>query len=314
MRLLSYSLPGSLPDSAEAAPRWGMLDRAGTGVLDLGRRLPDVADLQALVAAGRADECAAFADDQADHPLDAVSFERPLAWPRKGFCIGVNYGGRSAEYADPSDAAYPSVFLRFPDSFTGHDRPLVRPPESPQLDYEGEIVAVIGRGGRRIPVDSARDHLFGLVLGNEGTIRDWVRHAKFNVTQGKNWASSGAIGPWITTMDEVLGPEASSGATDLENLHLTTTVNGEVRQDDTPATMKYSIEYQIHYLSTFTELSPGDLIFTGTPTGAGARFDPPRWLAPGDVVEVSVPGLGTLRNTVTDEFPDGSDHRAPAPR
>lgn len=311
MRLLSYSLPDAHPGSSEAAPRWGMLDRAGTGVVDLGRRLPDVADLQALVAAGRADECAAFADDEADHPLDAVAFERPLAWPRKVFCIGVNYGGRSAEYADPSDAAYPSVFLRFPDSFTGHDRPLVRPPESPQLDYEGEIVAVVGKGGRRIPVESARDHLFGLTLGNEGTIRDWVRHAKFNVTQGKNWASSGAIGPWITTMDEVLGAD---GATDLEDLHLTTTVNGEVRQDDTPVTMKYPIEYQVHYLSTFTELSPGDIIFTGTPTGAGARFDPPRWLVPGDVVEVSVPGLGTLRNTVADEFPDGSDHSAPAPR
>ncbi len=303
MRLLSFSL--------DDRPGWGVVDRAGTGVVDLGRRLPDVADLDALVVAGRTGECAAFADEPADHPLDAVTFERPLAWPRKVFCIGVNYGGRAAEYADPSDAAYPSVFLRFPDSFTGHDRPLIRPPESPQLDYEGEIVAVVGRGGRRIPVESARDHLLGLTLGNEGTIRDWVRHAKFNVTQGKNWASSGAIGPWITTMDEVLGPD---GVVDLEDLHLTTTVNGEVRQDDTPATMKYPIEYQVHYLSTFTELSPGDLIFTGTPTGAGARFDPPRWLAPGDVVEVSVPGLGTLRNTVVDEFPDGSDHRPPDPR
>ena len=307
MRLLTYSLP----DAPEAAPGWGLLDRVGTGVVDLGRRLPGVADLQALVAAGRVDECAAFADDQADHPLDTVAFERPLAWPHKVFCIGVNYGGRSAEYADPSDAAYPSVFVRFPDSFTGHERPLVRPPESPQLDYEGEIVAVVGRGGRRIPVESARDHLAGLTLGNEGTIRDWVRHAKFNVTQGKNWASSGAIGPWITTMDEVLGAD---GVADLEDLHLTTTVNGEVRQDDTPATMKYPIEYQVHYLSTFTEPSPGDLIFTGTPTGAGARFDPPRWLAPGDVVEVTVPGLGTLRNTVVDEFPDASDHRPPDPR
>ena len=309
MRLLSYSHPH---------PGYGLLDRSGTGVIDLGARLPDVADLQALVASGRTDEAVAFVDEPADHPLDAITFDRPLAWPRKVFCIGVNYGGRASEYADPADASYPSVFVRFPDSFTGHDRPLVRPPESPQLDYEGEIVAVVGRGGRRIGVDRALDHLVGLTLGNEGTIRDWVRHAKFNVTQGKNWASSGAIGPWITCFaDPVDSTEAGDHGlrrTDLEDLHLTTTVNGEVRQDDTPATMKYDIAYQVHYLSTFTELSPGDLIFTGTPTGAGAGFDPPRWLVPGEVVEVSVPGLGTLRNTIADEFPDGPDHRPPQPR
>ena len=123
-------------------------------------------------------------------------------------------------------------------------------------------------------------------------IRDWVRHAKFNVTQGKNWDSSGSIGPWMTTIDETW---------DLAQLHLTTRVNGELRQDDTPATMAYPIDYQIEYLSTFCTLEPGDLIFTGTPIGAGARFDPPRFLAPGDVVEVAVPELGVLRNTVADE-------------
>ena len=186
------------------------------------------------------------------------------------------------------------MFVRFPESFTGHDRDLIRPPESEQLDYEGEIVVVIGAAGRRIPVERARDHIAGLSLGNEGTIRDWVRHAKFNVTQGKNWESSGSIGPWLVPIDEF---------GDLEQLHLTTAVNGELRQDDTPATMKYPIEYQIHYLSTFVTLQPGDVIFSGTPTGAGARFDPPRWLEPGDVVEVTVPEIGTLSNTIADEFP-----------
>ncbi|MFW2333508.1 fumarylacetoacetate hydrolase family protein, partial [Ilumatobacter sp.] len=186
----------------------------------------------------------------------------------------------------------PSVFVRFPSSFTGHEHDLVRPPESRQLDYEGEIVAVIGRGGRRIPRDRAREHIAGLTLGNEGTIRDWVRHAKFNVTQGKNWDSSGSMGPWMVTLDEI---------GDFDDLHLTTHVNGELRQDDTPATMAYPIEYQIEYLSTFCTLEPGDVVFTGTPTGAGARFDPPRFLEPGDVIEVSVPGIGTLRNGVRDE-------------
>ena len=124
-----------------------------------------------------------------------------------------------------------------------------------------------------------------------------MRHAKFNVTQGKNWRSSGAIGPWLVPIDEI---------GDLDDLHLTTRVNGDLRQDDTPASMKYSIEYQIHYLSTFTDLAPGDLIFSGTPTGAGARHDPPIWLEPGDVIEVNVPEIGTLRNTVADEFEPGT--------
>ena len=300
MRLLSYS--------TDAGPAFGLVSADESGVVDLVKRLRGVENLGDLVEQERIGDARTFVNEPPDHPMADIVHERLLPRPGKIFCIGVNYGGRSAEYADTTDASYPSVFVRFPDSFTGHDRPIVRPPESPQLDYEGEIVAVIGRGGRRIPIEKARDHIAGLSLGNEGTIRDWVRHAKFNVTQGKNWESSGAIGPYLVTLDEV---------GDFENLHLTTHVNGEKRQDDTPATMKYPIEYQIHYLSTFATLRPGDVIFTGTPTGAGARFDPPVWLEPGDVVEVSVPELGTLRNTVVDEFPpgpDGADHQAPEPR
>ena len=281
-----------------------MLTADGDGVIDLRSRV-EANDLGELIANDQLGWAASFVNEPADHPIADISYDRLLPWPGKIFCIGVNYGGRSAEYADTSDAAYPSVFVRFPDSFTGHDQSLVRPPESPQLDYEGEIVVVIGKKARRIPIENARDHIAGLSLGNEGTIRDWVRHAKFNVTQGKNWESTGAFGPHLVTIDEI---------GNFEDLHLTTTVNGELRQDDTPATMKYSLEYQVHYLSTFTTLRPGDIIFSGTPTGAGARFDPPIWLEPGDVIEVNVPEIGTLRNTVVDEFPEGSSHQAPAPQ
>ena len=284
MRLLSYTVGSE--------PGFGLVSADGDGVIALRSRIDGVEDLGALLDEGRWDAARELADLDADHPWSALTVEVPVRRPGKIFCIGVNYGGRSAEYSDPTDAAYPSVFVRFVDSFTGHGQALLRPPESEQLDYEGEIVAVIGRAGRRIPVDQARSHLAGLTLGNEGTIRDWVRHAKFNVTQGKNWERSGAIGPWMVSMDEV---------PDLTTLHLTTRVNGEVRQDDTTATMKYPIDYLIHYLSTFTALHPGDLVFTGTPTGAGARSDPPVWLRPDDVVEVSVPEIGTLRNTVADE-------------
>lgn len=233
-----------------------------------------------------------FAGLEPDHELVDVVLERPVLRPAKIFCIGVNYGGRNLEYDDPSDRSYPSVFVRFPDSLVADGQALLRPPESEQLDYEGEIVAVIGTAGRRIPVDRARAHIAGLTLGNEGTIRDWVRHAKFNVTQGKNWESSGSVGPWIVTVDE-LG--------DFDDLSLETRVNGEVRQHDAVRSMKYPIEYQVHYLSTFCTLEPGDLIFTGTPTGAGARLEPPVWLQPGDIVEVEVSEIGVLRNPVADE-------------
>lgn len=296
-RFLRYS---TVTDSS-----YGLVSADGNGIVDLARRVEGAPDLDELISQGGLHEALAFSDDRPDVALGDIAYERLLRWPSKIFCIGVNYGGRNAEYADKSDAAYPSVFIRFPDSFTGHQQPLLRPPESPQLDYEGEIVVVIGIGGRRIPVDQARGHIAGVSLGNEGTIRDWVRHAKFNVTQGKNWPASGALGPWLVPIDEI-GPFA--------DLRITTRVNGELRQDDSPATMKYPIEYQIHYLSTFTELRPGDVIFTGTPTGAGARKDPPVWLAPGDVVEVSVPGIGTLRNSVSDECIASRDMTPPDAR
>ncbi len=296
-RLFSYS-------TAEGSS-FGILSADGGGVIDLVKRLPTIGNMNELLTQQKLELARTFVDEKPDLSVAEVTFDRLLPAPGKIFCIGVNYGGRSAEYTDKSDAAYPSVFIRFADSFTGHGKPLVRPPESPQLDYEGEIVVVIGKEGRRIPEAQARNHIAGLSLANEGTIRDWVRHAKFNVTQGKNWESTGSLGPWLIPIDEI-------GA--FEDLRLTTHVNGELRQDDTPATMKYSIEYQIHYLSTFTTLRPGDIILTGTPTGAGARFDPPVWLEPGDIIEVAVPELGVLRNSVTDELPDGPFYSAPEPQ
>jgi 2-keto-4-pentenoate hydratase/2-oxohepta-3-ene-1,7-dioic acid hydratase in catechol pathway len=185
-----------------------------------------------------------------------------------------------------------SLFPRFPRSFTGHGQPLIRPPENHTLDYEGEVAIVIGKGGRRIAAEDAYDHIAALTLANEGTIRDWVRHAKFNVTQGKNWDNSGAIGPWLVPFTD---------PAQLDDAHLVTRVNGEVRQEDDLKNMMFPIREEIAYISTFTTLVPGDIIITGTPTGAGARLDPPKYLAPGDVVEVEVEGIGILRNTVADE-------------
>ncbi|ASY66104.1 2-hydroxyhepta-2,4-diene-1,7-dioate isomerase (plasmid) [Sinorhizobium sojae CCBAU 05684] len=228
-----------------------------------------------------------------DFPAEDIRFEIPIPSPEKIICVGVNFPDRNEEYKDGQAApANPSLFIRFPRSFTGHNEPLIRPPESAQLDYEGEIVIVIGKGGRRIAEADALGHIAALSLCNEGTIRDWVRHAKFNVTQGKNFDRTGSIGPWLVPYTD----EAQ-----LADINLETRVNGEVRQRDRTSRMIFSFRKIINYISTFTTLVPGDVIVTGTPTGAGARFDPPTWLKPGDIVEVEADGIGILRNTIADE-------------
>ena len=239
------------------------------------------------------DALAATVTDQQDYAVSEVKMLPPLTRPGKILCVGVNYPDRNSEYKDGSGApTYMSLFPRFISGFNGPEENLVRPPETEQLDYEGEIVIVIGKGGRRIPEAEAYDHIAAVTLCNEGTLRDWVRHAKFNVTQGKNWDRSASMGPWLMPFT---GPDMIHGVT------LETRVNGDVRQHDNTANMVFSFTKIINYISTFTTLNPGDMIVTGTPTGAGARLDPPQWLKPGDVVEIEVPTIGVLRNGIEDE-------------
>jgi 2-keto-4-pentenoate hydratase/2-oxohepta-3-ene-1,7-dioic acid hydratase in catechol pathway len=266
------------------------------GVVVLSSHFPQWPTLQSVIEAGALPELtAAAASHAATIPESEISYTLPIAAPEKIICVGVNFPDRNEEYKDGQAApTNPSLFIRFPRSFVGHNQALVRPPESEQLDYEGEIVIVIGKGGRRIAEADALDHVAALSLCNEGTLRDWVRHAKFNVTQGKNFDSSGAIGPWLVPFED---------KAQLADIALTTRVNGEVRQKDRTSRMIFSFSRQIAYISTFTTLVPGDIIVTGTPTGAGARFDPPVWLKPGDVIEVEADGIGTLRNLVADEQP-----------
>ena len=265
------------------------------GIVDLsarhGARWPS---LREVIEAGALAQLAEEAQGlSVDYALSDITYEIPLPAPEKIICVGVNFPDRNEEYKDGQTApANPSLFIRFPRSFTGHDRPLIRPPESPQLDYEGEITIVIGKGGRRISEADALDHIAALTLCNEGTIRDWVRHAKFNVTQGKNFDATGSIGPWLVPFTD---------ESQLADVKLETRVNGEVRQSDRTGRMIFSFRKIINYISTFTTLVPGDIIVCGTPTGAGARFDPPIWLKPGDVVEVEAEGIGLLRNTIADE-------------
>ena len=227
------------------------------------------------------------------HKDEDIVYEIPITRPEKIICVGVNYPDRNAEYKDGKAApSYPSLFIRFAKTFVGHECSIIKPKISEQLDYEGEVVLIIGKEGRHIAQENAFDHIAAITLSNEGTIRDWVRHAKFNVTQGKNFESSGAIGPWIIPFES---------KEQLKNIELVTRVNGEVRQKDNTDRMIFSFDYIINYISTFVTLVPGDVIITGTPTGAGARFDPPKWLKPGDVVEVEASGVGILKNEVKDE-------------
>jgi 5-carboxymethyl-2-hydroxymuconate isomerase len=285
MRLVSFALGGYKSFGAVK----------GDSLVDLGKALGGRYEtLGAVLRANALPQALELAATRSPSvPLATIRYLPPIPDPEKIICIGVNYGNRNEEYKDGAEAPkYPSVFMRTPGSLVGHLEPIWNPPESEQLDYEGEIVLVIGKAGRRIPESDAWNHLAGLSLMNEGSVRDWLRHSKFNVTQGKNFERSGSFGPWLVTADEIAANR---------ELHLTTHVNGELRQADTTANLIFPFLRLISYLSTFMRLLPGDIIATGTPTGAGARFDPPKYLRDGDVVEVHVPELGRLRNTIVDE-------------
>ncbi|MGC3940846.1 fumarylacetoacetate hydrolase family protein [Roseobacter sp. EG26] len=283
MRIATYSAEGRIHYGAVA----------DGGMIALSPEFPQWPTLWDAVRAGGFSELIASVAGKA---VSHTDFQYEMVMPNapRILCVGVNFPDRNAEYKDGSaQPKYMSLFPRFASGFTGHEQPLIRPPENHTLDYEGEVAIVIGKEGRRIAQDDAYDHIAALTLCNEGTIRDWVRHAKFNVTQGKNWDRSGSLGPWLVPFET---------ASQLDDARIITRVNGELRQDDVLSRMVFSVRREIEYISTFMTLQPGDIIITGTPTGAGARFDPPRYLVPGDVVEIEVEGIGILRNGVADEI------------
>jgi 2-keto-4-pentenoate hydratase/2-oxohepta-3-ene-1,7-dioic acid hydratase in catechol pathway len=285
MRLASYIANGRASFGAVV----------GGGVVDFrvrfGARFATLVD---LIRADVIDEVrAAVAGMRPDFPLSAIELLPPLLAPEKILCIGINYANRNADFNDPDTPKYPSMFYRHPGSFVGAGQALVRPNVSVQLDYEGEIAMVIGREGRHVPKERAHDHILGYTLCNDGTVRDWLRHGKFNVTQGKNFDRSGSMGPFIVTADEI-----DSG----KPMHITVKVNGEITQDDNTASMIFSFADIIAYVTTFMTVKPADIIVAGTPIKLAPRSDPPHWLKAGDIVEISSPELGTLRNTVVDEI------------
>jgi 2-keto-4-pentenoate hydratase/2-oxohepta-3-ene-1,7-dioic acid hydratase in catechol pathway len=284
MRLASYNIRGR--------SSFGVV--SGDGIVDLRPRLaPRFQSVLDVLRGDALDEVkSTVARVRADFPLSEVEFAAPVPGAEKILCIGVNYANRDAELTQAGgneQAKYPSMFFKPPNSMVGHNQPILRPPESEQLEYEGEIALVIGKTGRRIPKDRALDWVVGITLCNEGTIRDWIRHGRFNVTQGKCWDATGSIGPWIATDVDLTKP-----------LRITVKINGEVTQDDTTDSMIFKIPDILSYVSTFMTLKPGDIIATGTPIKLG-KPDERKWLKDGDVFEMTVPEVGTLKNVVTNE-------------
>src|SRR5215475_13333206 len=196
---------------------------SGSGIIDLGRKLTKYPTLLDVLRAGALGEMRAAASGPADHQVKDLEMLPPIPTPDKNICVGINYPDRSAECKDGREAPkYPNLFCRFPTSLVGTEQPIVRPKVSDKFDYEGEIVLVIGKEGRHVPRETALSIIGGVTLGNEGSVRDWLRHGTLNVTQGKNFDKSGSLGPWIVTTDEV---------DPAKPLRVMTRVNGELRQE-----------------------------------------------------------------------------------
>ncbi|MGH7248884.1 MAG: fumarylacetoacetate hydrolase family protein, partial [Pseudomonadota bacterium] len=253
--------------------------------------------LEVFRAQALAEAKAAVGGVRPDLQLAEVELLPPLSAPEKILCVGINYANRGRDYNVSDSPKYPSMFYRAPNSLVGSGQKLVRPKISEQLDYEGELALIIGRECKHMPKERALETIGGVTLCNEGTIRDWTRHGQFNVTQGKNFDSTGSIGPWIETDIDLTKP-----------LHLVVRKNGEVTQDDTTASMIFSFADIIAYTTSFMTLKAGDVICTGTPVKKNPPPSPHAgetrervWLKPGDTIEVECPAIGVLRNSVADE-------------
>jgi 2-keto-4-pentenoate hydratase/2-oxohepta-3-ene-1,7-dioic acid hydratase in catechol pathway len=271
--------------------------RLGEEVVDLAEAAPDLPrDIAGLLAAGpdalaRAKSVAQAARTRL--PLAGVRHLVPIPNPDKNIGLGLNYLSHIREM-DPNfpDPEFPGMFMRTPSSMVAHRQPIVRPSISDTLDYEGELMVVIGKAGRHIPVERALDHVAGYTCHNDGSVREYNQWP-VSVTAGKNFERTGGMGPEIVTADEL--PPGCKGLT------LRTRVNGELRQNQDLSHMHWDVANLIHLMSRMSPLLPGDLLTTGSPPGVGAGFKPPKFLKAGDVVEVEIESLATLINPVVDE-------------
>lgn len=257
------------------------------GVINLGQRMKATTLRDAI---GEMDHIRAFENVPVDHSWDSIAFDLPIADQHRLLCAGLNYHKKYPLGGEVKTPKQPVYFNKPPGSLVPHNGELLRPIVSLQLDYEVELAVVIGRSGRHISESQALEHVAGYTVLNDGSVRDWQRHA---VAAGKNFYRSGSCGPWIVTNDSIPDPS---------KLSVMTRVNGEERQNASVKEMIFSVQEIIAYLSQIMPLEPGDIIATGSPEGTGGSMEPQVWLAHGDTVEFEVTDLGILANTVIDEI------------
>ena len=261
-------------------------------LVDLGPKFGNrFKDLKSLIGGGGLTGLSPFIETGKDWmPLQVASFLPVIPNPGKIFCIGVNYADHQKEMGR-GKTEYPTIFLRFTDTLVAHDQPAWIPKVSTSVDYECELAVIIGKGGRYIDADRALGHVAGYTCFNDISIRDWQRHTT-QFIPGKNFPRTGALGPWMVTADEIPDPHV---------LDIKTRLNGEVLQSANTDQLIFRVPELIAYISSFTTLSPGDIIATGTPSGVGFARKPPLFMKPGDVVEVEIERIGVLKNRLEAE-------------
>ena len=263
---------------------------AGDGVITLNERLGGrFATLRDALAGGALGDIRKAAEGgKPDRKLADVRFLPAIPNPEKILCVGINYKSHAAEHGTEAPKL-PNIFTRFVNTLVPHQGEMIRPKVSTNFDFEGELAVIIGRGGRHISQEKALDYVAGYTCFCDATVRDFT---KYSLVASKNFAGSGPLGPWIVTADEIPDPT---------RLTLTTRLNGAQMQHSGTDMLIHSIPAIIAFCSVFTPLAPGDVIATGTPDGIGAKRNPPVWMKAGDVLEVEISGIGTLRNTIADE-------------
>ena len=248
----------------------------------------DYPDLRSVIAADKLEQLEGLTRSSGQAVKSSQGKLLPvIPNPGKVFCVGLNYKSHVAE-TKRSDSEYPAIFTRFADSLTAHNAPLVRPNETSRFDFEGELAVIVGKHGRNIKQSDAFNHIAGYACFNDGSARDWQRHTHQWIP-GKNFPQTGPLGPFMATTKEI---------PDVNKLTLESRLNGEVMQHALVADLIFTLPVIIEYISSFTSLSPGDIIATGTPGGVGDRREPQVYMKSGDVIEVEITGLGTLRNVV----------------
>ena len=280
MKLASYL--------TEGRPAFGVVTE--NGVITMNDRLTGRChSLRQAIAAGALDEMREIAAHaKPDHDLAGLRFLPVIPFPHKFLCVGINYKSHAAETGNAA-AEKPNIFTKFHDTLVAHEGEMMRPKASVQFDFEGELAVIIGRGGRAIPEAAALDYVAGYTCCCDGSVRDFI---KASLITGKNFPASTPIGPWMVTADEIPDPS---------KLTLVTRLNGTEMQRSGTDMLIHSVAALISYCSNFTPLSPGDVISTGTPDGIGAKRTPPVWMKAGDVLEVEISKIGTLRNRVEEE-------------